>query len=332
MYLNCHISITIGNKAIQTVMAVKTKNEAENIGSECDITVPINCRIQYKDGTHDYLTDQPRVLFNVGDAVAITAWCDGYPVINVFTGYVYDIVEGMPCVIKCLDELYNLKKGILNLHFASISFKDLVDNYVLKGTGISLMLPTLDFNLVDITFPYMSPAGILQYFKKELHLCISLMGKQLYANIASNTLQTVIHRTDTNVVGAKLQRPGTAFQLFQVRATFLNANGTKSTITVGDTKDGQIHEVTFNKVAGDMAFYTKLANEALVNVQKRNFKGEIKTPLYPDCGLYWMANYTSIRYPDQNGTYQVMAHDFELDDKGFFRNLRYTWLVQPLTP
>ena len=324
MYFKAEITVTIGNKVLQTVSAVKTKNESTHIGSECEITVPINCRIQYKDGTHDFLTAYPQNLFKVSDPVTVVARYVGMSDVQVFTGFVDDFVLGMPTVIKCSDYIFLLNQTTVDIEHKTITIKDLATN-ILAGTGVTLMLPTIDLTLTNITFRLMSPAGILEYLKKEIGLNISLQGSQLYMNVASNTLQTVYYTTGLNVIKSSLQKPDAVFLKYKVKAWFIKENGTKDSIEVGDD-EGHLEEVFFYKVAGGKPVYMKLAAEALNKVKQRKYKGMIETYLYPYCELFWKANYIDFRYPERDADYVVVAMNYELDEKGFHRHIKLAYL------
>ena len=124
MFFNATISVIIGNKQVQTVIGVDTKADTKKIGSECDLKVPINCRIQYTDGKHDFLTAYPQVLFAVGDKITVTAKYDGYSPVTIFEGYVFDFTLGDEVTVKCTDYIFLLYQTTVNLNYKSISIKD----------------------------------------------------------------------------------------------------------------------------------------------------------------------------------------------------------------
>lgn len=324
MYFNAQVTVTIAGKVLQTVSAVRTKNESTHIGSECDVEVPMNCRIQYKDGAHDFLTGYPQNLFKVGDAITVTARYVGMAEVQVFQGFVSDFILGMPTTIKCSDYIFLLNQTTVDIEHRTITMKDLCTQ-ILAGTGITLLLPTIDLTLSNITFRLMSPAGILEYLKKEIGLNISLQGNQLYVNVASNTLDTVFYETAVSVIKSNLQKPDAVFLKYKVKAWFIKENGTKDSVEVGDA-EGHLEEVFFYKVAGGQQVYLKLAAEALNKVKQRKYKGTIETYLYPFCGLFWRANYIDLRYPDKDADYVVVAQNFELDDKGFHQHIKLAYL------
>lgn len=327
MHFVTHLNVTIAGQNLLTVCRVTTNNESAHIGSSCEIEVPLNCAIQYIDyvrGKIDYLNGLPQVLFKVGDQVTITASYDGYSTVQVFQGFIDNFVYGMPMKIRCADYIYNLNQGVVTISNATIKLKDLCTQ-ILKGTGVTLILPVFDLTLTNITFRLMSPAAILEYIKKEIGLCITLIGSQLYVNVASNTRNMVIHRTDRNVLRTSLQQPNTIFQNYRVRCWFVNEDGTKNGFDEGNV-GGRMREQFFYAIPQDPAIRKKLATEALNRVRMEKFTGQIETMLYPDCHLFDLATYTSIRYPATNGQYVITAMNFDIGMHGFRRKIKYSQL------
>lgn len=352
------ILITIGDKELKTVVFVSSRNDSAHIGSECDLAVPLNCRIQYANGKHDYLTDYPKNIFTVGDQVIVKAKYEGFDWIEVFTGFVFDFVEGTPVTIKCVDYIYFLNRGIfgsqrllikknkkskssvpsIGSSFPSITLKDLcqklidftndtIDHEAVDTDHISLILPLPDFTLVDVTFAMMSPAAILGWLKTSLGMNISLQGNKLYVNVASNTLNTVKYRTDQNVLNSDLQKPAAVYQSFKVKAWFVREDGTRDSFEIGDP-NGTMREVFFYRLQQDQSLYEKLAKEALEKVKQQKFNGSIETLLYPNCNLFDQASYIDIRYPERSANYVVTGMDITLDEGGFHRKLKLSFLSE----
>lgn len=326
MYFNAKISVVIGDKELKTVVSVSTKDDSARIGAECEIVVPLNCRIQYTSGNRDFLTEYAKNLFASGDKVLIRAMYDGFDWVTVFDGYIVDFVEGIPIVIKCSDYIFLLNQTTVNMSEKSITLKNLV-NRVLQGTGITLMEPTLDLSLQNITFRLMSPAAILEWLKKELGINISLSGTSLYVNVASNTLATVYYRTDGNVIGCDLQKPDATYQKHKVKAWFIREDGTKDSFEVGDS-NGQLHEVFFYRVQRNQVVYQKMAAEALNKVRQQKYSGSIDTLLYPDCKLFQEANYVDLSYPARSANYVITGIDTTIDENGYHRKLKLSFLSE----
>jgi len=338
MYYNCHTSISIGDKTLQTVISVNTNNDSQQIGADAEIVVPLSCRIAYQSGSYvngtyknpntNFLTDQPKNLFSVGDKVVIKARYDSYQEVTVFEGFVFDFVLGLPVTIKCLDYVYFLRKGLINLKYKTVTFRNLLKD-VLKGTGITLMTNTVDFNLYNFTVPYMTPAAVLEYFRKELGINISLMGSNLYVNVASNSIKRIKYQSDVNVLKNELQKPESTFQSFRVKAYFIQSNGKKASFEVGNLS-GTLREITFANLSPNQALYEKLAKECYLNCQMQSYRGSIIAPLYPDCSIFDIVEYTDIRFPEKSGDYLITGVGFELSDNGYHRKLKWAHLVNPL--
>jgi len=325
MYFNAHLEVRIAGNLLKTVVSVKGQNDSQHIGSYCDLVVPLNCRIEYKGKPNQFLTDYPRNLFNAGDPISVVAWYDGFPKLTLFTGFIYDFVEGTPITIKCMDSVYNLNLTTVDVSYTSITLKNLFA-VILKDTDVKPDNNMIDLTLEDITFRLMSPAAICEWLKKEIGLNISINGNKLYCNVASNTTGVVKYSTDQNVLDAKLQKQNAVFRKLKVKAWFIREDGTKDSFEVGDN-NGALREVFFYKIPRDQARYKQLAKEALLKYQQHKYSGEIETLLYPECELFWKAEYKSIRYPDQSGNYVIISNNFDISEKGYRRKIKLSFLT-----
>jgi hypothetical protein len=321
MYLIGHVIVTIANSVLETVNSIVINNDAAQLGSNCEITVPINSRIENKG---QYLIAPTRTLFKSGDRVQIDAYYEGYPVRTIFKGFVYDYIEGTPLKIRCLDYVYLLRQTTINKSWADAKIKDVI-NYILTNTGITLMEPYVDFEVQGLNFPNMSPAACLEWIKKELGLTITIISDKLYFNVARNTLKEVKLKSDVNVIGAKLQKPDGAFQKLKVNINMLNSNGTKKIEEVGDN-NGEVRSYNFYCVKDK--YHTKLKDNALEQVKLGHYTGEVETLLYPEIDLFYSVNYESVRYPDQNGIYSVRGCNYLLNHDGFHQKLTLAYLSE----
>jgi hypothetical protein len=356
MFFNAHVSVIIGDKELKTVSSIHASNSSENLGAKCDVMVPLNCRIEYVNGNHEFLTDQTKNLFVVGDAITITAWYDGYDPVTVFKGFIYDFEYGTPTKIMCTDYIYffnlgrfgaqrllvkkNKKSKVsvpsIGASFKSIKFKDLlqklidftndtIDDQTTDTDHVQLITPVPDFTMVNLTFAQMSPAAILEWIKKELGINISLSGNHLYANVASNTLKVVKYDTTINVLKSTLQRPNSVFTRYKLKAWFIREDGTKDSVEVGD-ENGTLKEVWFFKVERNSTLYNKMANDALQKYKQVKYNGSVTTLLYPDVDLFDKADYHDYRYPAKNANYVVTGVDIHIDAAGYRRDLRFAYL------
>ena len=390
MYLNCEILVSINGQIIDSISAVDMHNDGNHIGSSCEITMPLNARIEYSGG---YIIQPAKVLFNTGDAITVKAKYEGYESfgepdgwLTIFEGFVYDFYETTPLKIKCLDYIYWFNIGIYGANyvwtkkskgvkakggvgksFTKIEFADLLQdlidwtnenilNYWAENGDpnydpvfITLIRPEFSFELVNISFANMSPAAVLEWLKRELGFNISLIGSQLYANIASFTRNEINLQSDINVIECNLQSTNltkkrtrksrganSVFTRIKLKCYFEKEDGTKDSFEVGDS-NGQLREVFFYKVdKGNLTLidgqqvydnYYKYAQEALNKCYQTMYKGTLEQYLYPIVNVFDKVNYTDLRYPDRDGSYVVTALDVKLDDRGFHRHLK----LAPLT-
>ena len=382
MYVNAHLRVLINGNLIKNISSVETTNDSAHLGSTCEITMPLNARIKYTSdkldengqatGFVETLTELPINVFSTGDQITVLAKYDGYENatgnqdgwLPIFEGYLYDFYQGSPLKIKCLDSIYLANKGTFTRDYKKISLKQLIKD-VIAGTDLSIIdvektytdangnqvQNTLcDLDLENITFKDMSPAAVMEWLRKELGINISLQGKKVYYNIASNTLNTVKFSTGVNVMKSNLETTNlnniknkttgisetttqnvSIFQKFQVKAWFLQPDGTKDSIEVGD-EGGQLREVFFYKVprkASDaltIANYKELATQALIKVRQSRFNGIIETYLYPYCDLFWRVIYDDKSYPNRNGTYVITQMTVKINQSGYHRSIKLAYL------
>ena len=309
--------------------------------------------------------------------------------VRVFDGFIYDFFETTPLKIHCLDYIYWFNIGIYGANYVStrkltktgktkkgsvrggigkswpsIEFTDLCQDIVNYVNGyiqyynaendtsipyLTFINPGFSFELVKISFINMSPAAVLEWLKRELGFCITLMGTQLYANVASNTQNAVKLDTTMNVIESNLQSTNlqhrdtkkctganSVFLRIKLKAYFEKEDGTKDSIEIGDP-NGKLFEVYFYKVAkgalvnyeGNLVpeNYVKYANEALNACYLKRYQGEVETYLYPIVGLFDKVTYADLRYPERAGDYVCTAKQIKIDDHGYHQRLKLSFLT-----
>jgi hypothetical protein len=385
MYVNAHIQVIINGATLTSVVSVDMHNDGNHIGASCDLVVPLNARIKQYDesqaivpsrvhfntGDHIVINAKYDGYEKFGDT---GEWA------RIFEGFLYDFSESTPIKIKCIDYIYWFNLGIYGANyvytkksvghpakggtgkgFDKIEFADLLQDLIdwtnesIQGANdengtsipkITLIKPEFSFQLVNVAFPNMSPAAVLEYLKRELGFNISLTGNQLYANVASFTVNSVNLSTDKNVIHSDLQSTNltklknkgsnSIFLRIKLKAYFEKEDGTKDSFELGDP-NGQLREVFFYKVAkgnqvmkdGQLVYdnYHKLANEALNKAYQNRYTGTVETYLYPVCGLFWKVNYTDVQYPDRNGNYVITSENITINDNGYHRHLKLAYLT-----
>lgn len=365
MYFETNLSVIIDGFNLTTVVKVDTHNDANKAGASCDIEVPLNSYITYKNPNNlkVFLTEIKSNSYPQGTPISITANYEGMATVQVFSGFVYDFVLGTPMTIKCLDYIYFANLGIFGdkhvattnkagtkiknsgtgVNYKSVQFKDLLQQLVnftntqidldnktfnRSAAHIELILPTIDFELVNLTFIHMSVASILEYIKKNIGLNITFYGNKLWVNVASQTVGTINLSTAINVIKSNMQTQLAAFQQVRLKCWYITNSGTRTYYEVGDT-NGIQQERFFYNVPHNETLYNRLANEALLRAEQHFYRGELELLLYPDCDLFFIVNYRDIRYPEKNGQYYITGVNIRLDHTGFHRWIKLAILNTP---
>lgn len=348
MFLNAHISVLVNNKPLKYINRVEIHTDSQTIGGTCDILVPLQSLVQYEQAYKQPITVTEITECATAFPIVVKAKYDGYETVSgadsdgfitVFKGYIYDLFEGTPVTIKCMDNFYLFNLDMMNQSFPSITLVNLIEKYILplanshvtSGNEIKLIKPTLDLNLENISFPLMTGGAILSWLKKEMNFNVNLTDEGLYVNIASNTVNTIKLKTDINVIRADLQRPSNLFLNIKVKAWFIREDSTKDFIEVG-SPTGQLREVFFYNVQRPPEntpddLYHQLANNAYLRFKQMRYNGNIEMFLYPACELYWRVEYEDVRYPDRNAVYVITAQDIKFSESGFHRFLKLAYLA-----
>lgn len=323
--------VNVNGRPLTYVDGVKAAHNSTYIGATCEIKVPLQSIIRY-DGTGGkrptVVTTLNEVPIAIGDPITVMTQYDGYPEIIKFSGFVYDFVEDMPLTIKCMDYMYFLNITWFGMGKQSLAFPgnsnlqqvvEAIINGVKEQTGQQIILtpgnviPNI-YQFVNLSYTNMSATAILDKLRKGLGINITLFGNQLYVNIASNTTATVPLDTRYNVKKSGLQKPDTAFQLYQITAIYTLPNGKKGRIQAGS---GINHDIHLTGQVYNPDNFQQQAQNALTQQKLRHFEGKVTTYLYPDIPLYASVPYNDFRYPDKNGTYICMGTEFATSDHGY---------------
>ena len=143
----CQVIIDI-TTTLLNVIEIKINNDAKQIGSECKIYVPLSVKYYNQGQT---LTDNVNVAFKKEQFIQVNAWYEGKENQVVFTGYIKNISVGDKCEIECVDYIWKLGQKKIDFSWKKTTLKAVID-YLLEGTGISLMQPYVYFEMEKLYF------------------------------------------------------------------------------------------------------------------------------------------------------------------------------------
>lgn len=197
-----------------------------------------------------------------------------------------------------------------------------------------------DMELENLAFIRMTPAAILDHFRREIGFVVTFIGNKLYVNVTNFEAGRVMLKSNVNVYECGLQtnyiidrRKRTSrgalsvFNRIKVEAVFIDKTGQKKSFFVGDPL-GETRQKFFYSVAEDNRgkdkdgipfIYKDRANDALTKLKQEVFSGEVTTPLYPYFDLFWTVRYKDVRFEDRNGEYTVISIKYNLGENGFKR-------------
>jgi hypothetical protein len=253
-----------GRKAIELrrVSEVTVERSWKEFTGRAEIRMPRNVRM-LNDLTYSD-------IFKPGDLVEIRlGYGIGKPPVE-FIGYISDVSEGVPVVIRCEDEMYRLKRGNVSIVSGAITLREL-----LKRAAPSYEIDCDDVNLGAVRFSNVAPIAVLEQIKKDTGLYSYFDGKILRCGVIYSDQSDVpvvnIH-LEKNAVSESLNKKAETDEV-EIKAISILKNGRKISATVG-RKGGINVQRTYIGITVK-AELEKQANVVLKKYQAQGFDGSI---------------------------------------------------------
>ncbi len=142
---------------LRRVSEVTVERSWKEFTGRADIIMPRNIYTLNNLGKINYSD-----IFKNGDPVEIRMGYGAGELPVEFTGYISDVAEGVPVVIRCEDEMYQLKRGNVSVSSGSITLKNL-----LKQVAPGYEIDCPDINLGPQRHSNKAPIEILDQIKKD---------------------------------------------------------------------------------------------------------------------------------------------------------------------
>jgi hypothetical protein len=253
-----------GRKAIELrrVSEVTVELSWKEFTGRAEIRMPRNVRISNGSTYSD--------IFKAGDPVEIRL---GYGIGELpveFIGYISDVSEGVPVVIRCEDEMYRLKRGNVSIVSGAIALREL-----LKRAAPGYEIDCDNVNLGAVRFSNVAPIAVLEQIKKDTGLYSYFDGKILRCGVIysdqSDAPVVNIH-LEKNAVSESLNKKAETDEV-EIKAISILKNGRKISATVG-RKGGTNVQRTYIGITVK-AELEKRANVDLKKYQAQGFDGSI---------------------------------------------------------
>ena len=257
-------SATRGRKEIELrrISEVTIERSWKEFTGRAEIKMPRNIRnlsgLAYSD------------IFKNGDPVEIRLGygADELPV--EFTGYISDVSEGVPVVIRCEDEMYQLKRGNVSIVSGAITLRKLLEQ---AAPGYEIDCDNV--NLGAVRFSNVAPIAVLDQIKKDTGLYSYFDEKILRCGVIYSDQSDVpvvnIH-LEKNAVSESLNKKSETDEV-EIKAISILKNGRRISVTVG-RKGGTNVQRTYIGITVQ-AELEKRANADLKKYQARGFDGSI---------------------------------------------------------
>lgn len=240
--------------------------------------------------------DKKRVneMFQKGDPVNIMLGYDGNEY-EEFSGYVLQVSTGFPVVIKCEDEMYNLKRKTVSVSKRSSTLKELLNEI---ASGYQILCD--DAQIGSVRYSDMLVSEILDDLKQKLGFNTYFRGKTLVCGRTSidggEHVKVVIEKQANDTLKEK------SIEKVYVRVESLQKNGKMLKVDKGEKnsngiiiKQPNLTEIEIKKIVN--ATYEKALAPGL--------DGELTLFGIPRLQHGMIADLESTLYPEKNGSYYI---------------------------
>lgn len=190
LYFNIDIKITIAGKLeFFTAHSIKIESSIEKLSDTAEIELPREFKNAISKENSVSL-EQKRLLDYIkpGDSIKIEAGYDGGLALE-FEGYITEVGAEIPTVLKCEDEMYQLRKGkLINKTFSKVSLKQL-----LQHIAPDYEINALDIDLGKMTIENATPYKVFEKLKSDYGIRTFFKGKVLFAGLTIDLNPSEIH-------------------------------------------------------------------------------------------------------------------------------------------
>lgn len=295
---------------LRKVTSVVIETSWKTLTDTAEITLPRNVKF--------FDNQNVKEVFRKGDPVTIELGYDER-FVTEFQGYISTVSADTPIIIKCDDEMYNLKK--MKAHYTSKSvtldklIKDLVKGYdidVLQGVqlgGVRFANTTVYKVLEKLQD---NPYNLHSYFKgKQL-----VVGKY-YADDAANNPYKL--RLEKNVVSNELTYRSREDVILKINATSVLVNGKSIKYELGED-GGDVLNLNYYNIEVKAELEKKVKQD-YDRRKQGGLDGTVTLFGIPSVAHGGVANIESRRYPDRNGSYYIDTIRKEFDDTPKYRQI-----------
>lgn len=287
---------------IRRLISFEIKSGFKSLTGTAEIYFPRNMRNFDKQKVNE--------LFRKGDPVTISAGYNGNE-FEEFNGYILQVSTGFPIVIKCEDEMYNLKRKTVSVSKRASSLKDLLNEI---ASGYKILCDDAAIGSVryskklvsEILDDLKQKMGFYTYFRGEVLVCGRTSidgGKHVRVIIEKQASQTLKEKSIEKVYVRveSLQKTG---KMLKGEKGENNSNG----III---KQPNLKEVEIQRIL----------DTTYDNAMKPGLDGELTLWGVPRLEHGMIADLVSNMYPEKNGSYYIDSVKKTVSIEGGYRQI-----------
>lgn len=292
-----------GNLKFESVQKIEIRSSLKEITDRATITLPRNQLFKDKLIT-EYLRE--------GQTVVVKLGYNGKTE-EEFRGYIQKISHGVPLIVECEDEMYQLKSALKNKSWNEVKLSELL-KYIAPDYECKIVD---DISLGKFEIVNSTGAQVLEKLK-EFELYASFSGNILHVGLFSGIGDKTKHLYDKYHIknGKNLGVVKAEDQKYKIRALSSNRNGKKLKKEYGDD-GGDLR--TFHFIDKTEAELLALAKDKLNELKRTRCVGDITGFGIPRTHP---GDWLTIDNPynrDTDGTYQIESVTVHFGSEGYER-------------
>lgn len=256
-------------------------------------------------------------LIKAGDPIVIMGGYNG-ELREEFRGYVAEILDDTPLILKCEDNMYILKRTPVNKSYKSVKLENLLKDMV----GEKFQVEAYDVELGSLLLSNTTATDVLQMLKDDYGLyCYfdgdTLVGGKIYGDRHKyDVVKYSFDERQCNIIKNDLKYHTKDMIKIKVTMTAHNAKGKKLHVTVGD-KDGQEQKLICTNVEKKETLEA-LAKKELDRLKYDGYQGSITSFAIPYVRHGYVASIVNKTYPEREGRYYIDSIVTTLSDMGAY--------------
>lgn len=361
-YVICRNEVFIEGESVGQFESFELSGNSKQLGDSAVMTLPLYAIGVSQEGR---ARARMRTVFKsnaikICAEVQVFAWYEGHERVQIFHGFIEQVVEGFPTTLYLRDFTFILKFGRVQKVWGDVKAEAIMQdvipiaNEALKkergNVGFTRPVPELSYtpegNFVQATtstFPFNNPVDFSPYdtIQRLMQLMVLYGGvdesNKLYFGALTKNSTSPIERLDTryNVFEADLIREDSRFINYDVKVTGILSTGKRYTATGGmrNSRSAQQRSELDKQYAETFRSYSplnsiteldKLADKLLLSLQGHRNKGTLTLPLYPKISPLQTVLFNHTIFPELSGQYFVLEYRLTCSINGYFQKLAVT--------